>query len=288
MSGGAVLARVTVVIPAWSTYVGPALLEAVASVHRQSVPVELIVVDNASEVALPPLAGAELVRVKQRLSTGAARNAALERIRTPYVVFLDADDLLLDGALAALVEGIDGVADRSIHTLSIIDRVTGRRYRSPRRSARLLARVPPLFALLNAVWSLLPTQGCTIMRVADVRACGGYGGSVSGEDWVLAVSLAFRSAVSFDSRPGLLYRRRPDSPGAAALSRRALLENAAQVRQRIREDPAIPGWVSALLPAIALAQWLAARIAYPLYRSIRSILAPAPVDGPARRTDHLD
>ena len=227
---GAGEARVTVVIPAWSAYAGPELVNTVASVRGQSVPVELIVVDNASEVSLPPLTGAQLVRLERRQSTGAARNAALARVQTPYVVFLDADDLLLDGALAALVEALDAVAGHSVHTLSIVDGVTGRRYRSPRRSARVLARVAPLFALINTVWSLLPTQGCTIMRTSDVRACGGYGDSVHGEDWVLAVSLAFRGVVSFDRRPGLLYRRRPDSPGGAALGRRVLLENAQRVR----------------------------------------------------------
>ena len=266
-------ARVSVVIPVWSAYAGAELVEAVASVRSQRTPVELIVVDNASEVALPPLEGAELVRLVERRSTGAARNAGMDRVQTPYVVFLDADDLLLDGALAALVQGLDAAADRAVHTLSIVDGVTGERYRSPRRSARALARVPPLFALVNTVWSQLPTQGCTIMRAADVRECGGYGDSVQGEDWVLAVSLAFRGAVSFDARPGLLYRRRLDSPGAAGLSGHVLLANASRVRQRVREDPAIPGWVRTLLPVIAVAQWLAARIAYPLYRSVRSLVA---------------
>lgn len=269
MSGGAVEARVTVVIPAWSTYAGSKLVEAVASVHDQSVPVELIVVDNASEIALPPLAGAQVMRLGKRCSTGATRNAALESLRTPYVVFLDADDALLDGALETLITGLEAPG-RSVHTLSLIDGVTGGRYRSPRRSARALARVPLVFALVNTIWSLLPTQGCTIMRVEDLRACGGYADSDHGEDWVLAVSLAFRGAVSFDSRPGLLYRRRSDSPGSAGLSGRVLLENARRVRQRIREDPAIPGWVRALLPLIAAAQWLAARIVHPLYRSARS------------------
>jgi glycosyltransferase involved in cell wall biosynthesis len=273
IGGGRVEPRVAVVIPAWSAYAGPELVEAVASVRAQSVPAELIVVDNASEVALPPLEGVELVRLAQRRSTGAARNAALECVRTPYVVFLDADDLLLEGALAALVEGLEAAAGRSVHTLSIIDGLTGRRYRSPRRFGRVLSHGSRLFALFNTVWSLLPTQGCTIMRVSDVRECGGYGDSVHGEDWVLAVSIAFRGAVSFDNRPGLLYRRRSDSPGATGLSGRVLLENAARVRARIREDPAIPGWVRLLLPAITLAQWLAARGAHPLYRSVRSLFA---------------
>lgn len=271
------LPRVTVVIPAWSAYAGPELVEAVDSVRRQAIPAELIVVDNASEVALPPLGDVVVVRLERRRSTGAARNAALPRIRTAYVVFLDADDRLLDGALAALAEGLDERPDHCAHTLSIVDGMTGRRYRSPRLLARALARVPPVFALLNTIWSLLPTQGCTIMRASDVIACGGYGDSDRGEDWVLAVSLAFRGAVAFDGRPGLLYRRRSDSPGGAQLSRAVLLANARRVRARIRQDPAVPGSIRSLLPVIALGQWLAARIAHPAYRSARSLLVTAPL-----------
>jgi glycosyltransferase involved in cell wall biosynthesis len=262
-------ARVTVVIPVWDAYAGDGLLEALASVRRQGVPAELIVVENASEVALPPLGDVELVHLGARCSTGAARNAALERLRTPYVVFLDADDLLLDGALAELTRGLDAAERSSAYVLSIIDGVTGKRHRTPRRFASALCRLPRLFALANTVWSLLPTQGAAIMRVRDVRACGGYGDSDHGEDWVLGTSLAFRGNVSFDRRPGLLYRRREDSPGVGALSGRVLLDNARAVRARVREDQAIPRWARSALPPIALAQWCAARIAHPLWRLVR-------------------
>jgi glycosyltransferase involved in cell wall biosynthesis len=261
--------RVTVVIPVWDGYVGEGLLAAVAGVQSQAPPVELIVVDNASQVPLPALARAEILRLDRRRSTGAARNAALERLRTPYVVFLDADDAMLPGALSALAEGLDADDNRAAYVLSIIDGVTGTRHRSPRRLARALSGFPPLFAIANTVWSLLPTQGATIMRAEDLRACGGYSDSNRGEDWVLATSLAFRGRVSFDRRPGLCYRRRPDSPGAVALGGAALVQSARRVRTRLRDDPAIPRWARSALPVIAVAQWAAARIAYPLYRSVR-------------------
>src|SRR5438876_2645276 len=48
-------AGVSVVIPVWDEYAGEGLLQAVASVRRQRVPVRLIVVDNASAVPLPAL-----------------------------------------------------------------------------------------------------------------------------------------------------------------------------------------------------------------------------------------
>ncbi len=264
--------QVTVVIPAWDAYAGDGLLAAVASVRAQSPPADLIVVDNASRVLLPALESAEIVRLERRGSTGEARNAALELVRTPYVVFLDADDELLPGGLAALLDGLDADRRRAAYVLSIIDGVTGKRHRSPRRLARVLSSFPATFAFANTIWSLLPTQGATVMRAGDVRACGGYADSDRGEDWVLATSLAFRGRVGFDRRPGLCYRRREDSPGVAALTPRVLLANARRVRARVRDDPAVPGWAKSSLPLIAAAQWIAARLAYPIYRGLRSLL----------------
>lgn len=261
--------RVTVVIPVWDAYASEGLLEAVASVRSQTPPHELIVVNNGSKVPLPALGGAEIVVLDSRRSTGAARNAGLERVRTPYVVFLDADDVLLPGALSALIDGLDRNGGCSAYVMSIVDGVTAARHRAPRRLARVLSGLPALFAVANTLWSLLPTQGATIMRTRDVRACGGYGDTDRGEDWVLACSLSFRGRVSFDRRPGLCYRRRADSPGAAVVSRAVLLENARGVRVRVRDDPGVPGWAKSALPLIAVGQWTAARAAYPAYRSVR-------------------
>lgn len=265
-------ALVTVVIPAWDAYAEVLLSEAVESVRSQDCAATVIVVDNASTVALPELNDVQFVRLERRVSTGAARNASLSLLATPYVVFLDADDLLLPGALTALVESIDGDPDLSASALSIIDAVSGGSYRSPRRLAGLLARFPPLFSFADAVWSLLPTQGCTIMRVQNVLASGGYDDSNHGEDWVLAISLTFRGRVHFDRRPGLRYRRRDDSPGTRALDAGLLRDNARRVRVRIRADPAAPSWIRSALPLIAVAQSCAARLAHPLYRSVRSLL----------------
>jgi hypothetical protein len=129
-----------------------------------------------------------------------------------------------------------------------------------------------MFALANAVWSLLPTQGCTIMRVRQVRSSGGYADSSTGEDWVLATSLSFRGQQSFADRPGLLYHQSVNSPGVRPLDRTTLLENARRVRDRIASDPETPAYLKPLLPMVQLAQWLAASVAHPLYRSARSAI----------------
>ena len=71
--------------------------------------VRVIVVDNASERAVPDLGSeARIVRSDVRLGVGAARNLGLAAVETGYVTFLDADDVLLPGALAFLVRQLEG------------------------------------------------------------------------------------------------------------------------------------------------------------------------------------
>ena len=264
---------VSVIIPAWDSYAGAPLLEAVASVERQDAPFELIVVDNASATALPDLPGARVVRLADRGTRGTARNRGLEAARAPLVVFLDADDVLLPGALAALLAGLASHPRASAYVMSILDGRTGARHRSPRHSAVRLARLPAIFAAANAVWSLLPVSGCAIMRANEVRACGGFGDADHGEDWELGVSLAFRGPIAFDERPALMYYAREDSPGEGATSPRVLLDNARRVRRRIVADPGVPAWGRTLGPALAAAQWLAVFGGRPVVRCARAVRA---------------
>ena len=185
--------QLTVVVPVWGSYVGPPLAEAVESVRRQSVPARILVVDNASEVPVPALEGASTVQSPIRLHAGGARNVGLEHVETPYVVFLDADDILVDGALEMMLEVARRRPDAVAWVLGIVDGVTGRRHRSPRQLGRFLAPFPPAFAVANAVWSLLPTQGATLLRTELVREVGGYDDSDrGGDDWPFCAALAFR------------------------------------------------------------------------------------------------
>lgn len=98
---------VTVVIPAHGFDAW--LLEAVSSARSQTVPVQVIVVDDGSPepiVDALPAGIAEQVEVVRIPHSGlaGARNAGLSRVSTPYVLFLDADDRLLHDCVAQLVE----------------------------------------------------------------------------------------------------------------------------------------------------------------------------------------
>lgn len=259
----------TVVIPAWGGYVD-FVPRAVASARSPTGAGRVLVVDNASEVPIAAPGGSEVVRSDVRLTRGAARNLGLSRVRSEYVVFLDADDSLLPGALERMIAGLDRQSDSPALVGRIVD-PTGALHRAPRRLAVGLARHRQLFAWVNAAWSLMPTQGCTIMRTAAVRDAGGYGDASLGEDWMLAVRLAFRGPIGFDPEPALVYRSRPDSPGAARASRRALLHNAAHVRARLREDGVGGGRVAIAL--LALVQTLAVLVAHPIATAGRQAAA---------------
>jgi glycosyltransferase involved in cell wall biosynthesis len=259
--------RVAVVIPVWDSYV-PFLGEAIASVREQDAGAELIVVDNASADPVPAIAGARVVRSALRLTIGAARNLGLEAVTAPLVVFLDADDLMLPGSLAALTSGLrDGDV---AFAMAILEGDTGRRHRAPRRVAYLLARFPWLFALVNSIWSLLPTQGATIMRTADVRGTGGYGDRSQGEDWALGAALAWRGRIRLAAEPALLYRWRFDSPGREGANI-DLLANARFVRERLAADEAVPAVARRLVPVIAAAQVTAVAVARPVVLAARRL-----------------
>lgn len=266
---------VSVVVPVWGAYAGRPLTEALESLRSQDIPVRIVVVDNASEPGVPELPGLELVRSPSRLSVGAARNLGLRHVHTPYVIFWDADDLMLPGTVRRLRDAIGADADLLAVAAGILEGEPPVRHRWPRRWARPLARRRRAFALAHAVWSLFPATGATIMRATSVRDAGGYADADSGEDWVLGVSLAFRGRLALDPRPGRLYRRHPSSLWEGRRSTPHLLRHAAAVRERIRRDAAVPRSVRLLLPVIAALQWGAILVLKPVATVLRGGAASA-------------
>ena len=269
------MSQLSVVIPVWGERYVATLSRAVASVRAQSADVPVVVVDNASDAEVPASGGASIVRAHQRLSAGAARNLGLEQVATDGVVFLDADDELAPGALAAMEAGLSGDPESPVYVLAVVE-ADGARHAFPHRFALMLARAPRLFALATAVWSLYPVHGPAAVRTSAARDAGGNADSTGGEDWALAVSLAFRGRVAIDGRPGLVYHRRPDSLLPRTRGTADILAAAGRVRARLRRDPAVPAAVRAALPAIALAQWTLILAIRPPYRAIRSLVAAIP------------
>jgi glycosyltransferase involved in cell wall biosynthesis len=263
---------VSVVVPVWGEYAGTTLAEALESIQTQDLAARIVVVDNASEPRLADLAGVELVRSDERLTVGAARNLGLARVVTPYVVFWDADDLMLPGTVRFLRERIAAEPEAVLVAASILEGDPPSPHRWPRRWTYRFTRRRSAFALADCVWSLFPTTGSSIMRTPVARASSGYGDANSGEDWVLGVSLAFRGGIVLEARPGRIYRRHAESLWETQRSPRQLVRHARAVRARLRRDEAVPGWAKALLPVVAGLQVLAIYAVQPLAAGIRRLL----------------
>jgi glycosyltransferase involved in cell wall biosynthesis len=254
---------VSVVIPVWDDYVERFLSEALASVREQDMPAEVIVVDNASSVSVPVEEGVRIARAPQRLTIGGARNLGLGAVTTPFVVFWDADDVMLPGTLRAMRQRFDGSPDAVAVATAIVER-PGVPHHWPRPLTRPLARRTRLFALVHAVSALFPTTGGVMIRTELARDAGGFADIDGGDDWVLGVSLAFRGRILLDPHAGRLYRRWPGSVSSRWRPLPDLVRHSAAVRRRLRSDRAMPSWVRALSPALAPAHLFVIFVLRPL------------------------
>jgi glycosyltransferase involved in cell wall biosynthesis len=247
----------TIVLPVWDDYVGTWLTEALESLQAQDSPARIVIIDNASVVAVPDTPELLVTRTPRRVTLGMARNLGLAEVTTPYVVVWDADDVMLPGTLAFLEAGIRADPRLAAFGTAILEDPSGTRHRWPRRWIAAFTRTPQAFALMNCVWSLYPTTGATIMRTELVRAAGGYSDAESGDDWCLGVLLAFRGRIGWSERPGRLYRIHNRSVWARHMTVRHQLRHAKTIRGRIRSDAGIVRSARVALPLIQLGQYLA-------------------------------
>jgi glycosyltransferase involved in cell wall biosynthesis len=231
--------EITVVIPVWDAYVRW-LPSALASLDDQGVPVTVIVVDNASTTVVPEVAQATTLRLERRVSVGAARNAGLALVRTPFVCFLDADDQLLPGALARMR---DRLAARPSFVASVSACVawiegTGAmvRWRWPRPLAYRLCRHRRLFTMVTALRNAYPTTG-VLIRTETLRAAGGFADADHEEDWLPAVALAARGHVDLDERPGRRCRVSGRSLYGAGADFATMRANRRELLRALRRDP---------------------------------------------------
>ncbi len=259
-------------IPAWGAYAGERLQAAIASVMEQGRACRILVVDNAAQRRLALPAGVELVRAPRRLTLGAARNLGLSHVSTPWVIFWDADDRMLPGALALLEQALEDDPGLVAFGAAIIESPSGRRHRWPRRWIATLVHRPALLAVINAVWSVFPTTGATLILSEAARAAGGFCDADSGEDWGLGVALAAAGRLGWSEQPGRLYTQHEDSIWTTHSGPRDQLAHAALVRERLRRPGVAPPWLRAAVPLIGVAQH-AALGAHVLLAALRRLSA---------------
>jgi GT2 family glycosyltransferase len=257
---------VSVVIPAWGVHAERFLTDAIESVAAQVPRPRIVVVDNAADPPLE-LPDVDVVRVCSRQTVGAARNLGLAQVVTPYVMFWDADDVMLPGTLAALAAILDGDR-RMVAAAARILEDDGSDHGWPRQWLAPLARAERAWTSLHAVSSLFPTTGAALMRTDAVRDAGGFPDVDGGDDWVLGVSIAARGRVALSEHPGRIYHRHEASI-SDAWQRANHAAHGKSVRQRLRSDPAVPAALRLGLPVIAGGQLFVASVVRPLRRRLR-------------------
>jgi glycosyltransferase involved in cell wall biosynthesis len=199
-------ALVSVVIPAKNAaaYVG----ETIASALAQDEVGEIIVVDDGSTDDTAAIVGAisdPRLRLMTSDSAGvsAARNLGARHARGEWLVFLDADDRLRPGAVAALLAGARRAPGAVLvygdyNTIDSEGRQIGRRDLLKRRrkpSGDVLARL--------AGGNFIVNGGIALTRAAAFRAVGGFDVSLRYcEDWHCWCRLAAIGEFAFV--PGLL------------------------------------------------------------------------------------
>lgn len=206
---GMMPAPVAIIIPCYrqAHLLGEALESCAA---QQPLPAEIIVVDDGSpddvSAAVAPYAERLPIRLIRRENGGlsAARNTGLEASQSAYLVFLDADDRLCPGAVAA------GLACLAAHPSAAfvwggyrnMD-LAGQHYGAP----SLPAPGPePLLDLLGG--NVIGMHATVMYRRAPLSAAGGFAeGLRACEDWDVYLRLARRHEVASHRHISADYRR---------------------------------------------------------------------------------
>jgi glycosyltransferase involved in cell wall biosynthesis len=230
-------ATVSVIVPFRDA--GSHLEQTIASVEAQEHDrFELILVDDGSTDASTGVARAAAARDPVRirhldhpghanLGKSSSRNAGLRAARGDYVVFLDADDLLLPGKLrhqAAILDGdlgADAVYGRTWYWDDPGDAGVARE-----RLSRLWVRSDETYEPPGLLMRFLEHPGsvpclCAVMaRRQTLLRLGGFDESLQDlyEDQTLIAKLALHCRIRVDAAPGERYRQHEGSSTRRAIS----------------------------------------------------------------------
>lgn len=224
--------RAAIVIPCFNQ--GRFLRDAVSSALRQGDGVQVIVVDDGSTDETPEICRgfADSIRTLRQANAGlgCARNAGLRAATAEYVVFLDADDRLLPGAISL---GISRLLDRPGAVLSSGDHryidVDGRVLQEWRRT---MPASDHYQALLRG--NYIGMGGAVVYRHAVLLQAGGFDETLRAcEDYDLYLRLARTHELDAHGAVVAEYRRHGQNMSQNAL---LMLESALAVLDRHRPD----------------------------------------------------
>jgi glycosyltransferase involved in cell wall biosynthesis len=224
-----------IVIPAHNA--AGTLSEAIRSVLEQEPPADrLIVVDDGSTDETPAVLEKyrgcfEYLRQPNR-GPSAARNTGWRRLDTDAVIFLDADDLLLPGALATRLALLEREGVFWGHTEGFVEEPGGvRRCFSavyPVQGDGREGRIFPALLCRNFI-----SMSGAIVRREALEQVGGFDEAIRFmEDWDLWLRLAVRFPAAYTSEPTFVQRRRPESLSS---NREAMVRSRYRILAKIRD-----------------------------------------------------
>ena len=192
------------------------VVEAIDSLLSQEPrPSQVVVVDDGSTDDTP----AVLERYRSRLESirqsnlgpSAARNTGWARLTTDAVLFLDADDVLLPGGLAARRTLLaDGQAPWA-YTEGLLQDSAGSRWPFSRSFSPKRGRGRG-WIFQDLLCRNFITTSALIVRRELLQITGGFDVSICGvEDWDLALRLAVRYPVRYGVEPTFVQRLSPNS-----------------------------------------------------------------------------
>jgi glycosyltransferase involved in cell wall biosynthesis len=194
--------RVSVVVPCYND--GPLAKEAVESLSEEE-PIEVVVVDDCSTEPKTAEALAELdrrgttiVRHGDNRGLSAARNTGLRATAAPYVFPLDADDLLVPGALERMADRLDEAADAAA--------CVGNYVEFGEHSAK--RRVPPVLDAYRLAYRNEYPASALFRRSALEEIGGWRWGLGAYEDWDVWLSFAERDFSCVHAGEAPIFRRR--------------------------------------------------------------------------------
>jgi Glycosyl transferase family 2 len=250
------------------------IAEAVGSALRQPEVADIVVVDDGSVDDTAKIV-AEITdpRVRMigggRVGVSAARNrgfGAAARLSDPrsWVMFLDADDRLREGAIGKLIAA---ATDDCVAVYGDYERIDERGAMIGRRSW-LRGRQKPSGDILRALLAgnFIVNGGVMLMRVEAVNAIGGFDESLRySEDWQAFCRLAALGPIRFADATVLDYRVHG---GSAMMRGLVSFRNFSDALDRVFADPRIK---SRLQPAEAARLYAEAEAHMRMYRACQAV-----------------